>query len=121
MSTSIDVVKRAYKAWEAKDESSLISLLHEQVQIELPGGRVVHGHDGARQMLEDVPEGVRSENELYVEDGNNIVRIWDCIFTEPKEARVRMAELNVLEDGKIIKNECFFDPSSFPMDSQGTA
>lgn len=121
MSTALDVVKRAYQAWETKDIESLRTLLHKDYKATMPGGMVIEGFEGAKQCLAQCPMECHSENEIYIVDGNKIVRIWDMVGTNEatkSDVRLRMAELNIVEGNQVILNEAFFDTAGFPKDMQ---
>lgn len=118
MSTSLDIVKRAYKAWETKDIDSLLPLLHENYRAKMSDGMVIEGHEGARKMIKECPDDFRVEDEIYVADGDKVVRIWTFVIKTDKEYPLRMAELNVLKEGKIIENEAIFNPTELPKEIQ---
>lgn len=116
--SNLELVKKAYKAWEAKDIEALRPILHPDYKAKMPGGMEIVGIDGAQKCLEQCPFESHSENEVYVAEGDKVVRIWDMVTTAPQAFRLRMAELNVVKDGKIILNEAFFDSGSFPKEVQ---
>ncbi len=118
MTSAIDVVRQAYKAWESKDIKSLGTLLHKDYKAKMPGGMEIIGIEGAKQCLYSCPFESHTEDETYIEDGNKVVRIWDMVTTAPTAFRVRMAELNIVEDGQVIFNEAFFDTDAFPKEVQ---
>lgn len=118
MSKTLDLVKQAYKAWETKDKEALRRLLHKNYKAKAPGGMEIIGIEGAEQCLEQCPSECHSENEMYITEGNKVVRIWDMVTTAPKPYRIRMAELNIVEEGKVVHNEAFFDTAAFPEEVQ---
>lgn len=121
MSTELELVKRAYAAWESKDIEALKGLLHQDYKGIVPGGMVIQGIEGAKECLAQCPMECHSENETYIVDGNKIVRIWDMVGKNTatnSDVRVRMAELNVVQDGKVLLNEAFFDSGAFPKEMQ---
>lgn len=118
MSKNLELVKKAYMAWETKDIDTLRAVLHTNYRATIPGGMEIVGIEGAAQCLEMCTSQTHSENEMYIEDGDRIVRIWDMVTTAPHSYRLRMAELNVIEDGKVLLNEAFFDSAAFPEEVQ---
>ncbi|MBX9693970.1 MAG: nuclear transport factor 2 family protein [Cyanobacteria bacterium] len=118
MSNALDLVKKAYAAWESKDKNVLKEVLHPDYKADIPGGMEMVGIQCALDSLDDCPVDGHSENESYVVDGDRIVRIWDWVATSPVTFRVRMAELSVVKDGKVVYNEAFFDTSAFPKEMQ---
>jgi ketosteroid isomerase-like protein len=110
----MDVVKRAYKAWETKDEATLLEVLSPDYRAIIPGGMNIEGHEGVKKMLKECPDDVTSSDEQYIEQGDKIVRIWTCVFKQPSSATLRMAELNVVKDGKVVFNEAFMDTAALP-------
>lgn len=116
--STLDLVKKAYKAWESKDIETLRTVLHTDYKAKMPGGMEIVGIDGAQKCLEQCPFDSHSENETYVTEGDQVVRIWDMVTKSPQAFRLRMAELTVVKDGKIISNEAFFDSNGFPKEVQ---
>lgn len=116
MSNALELTKKAYKAWESKDAETLRTLLDKSYIAKMPGHADM-SLDEALKMIEECPFECKSANETYIVDGNNIVRIWDMVATEPVEYRCRMAELTVVKDGKIAFNEAFFDTASIPKEA----
>lgn len=116
--STLDLVKKAYKAWESKDIEALRAILHKDYRGKLPGGMEIIGIEGAKECLDACPFNTRSEHEEYITEGDRIVRIWDMVADGPDGFRVRMAELNVVKDGKVILNEAFFDSKAFPESAQ---
>ena len=110
----LETVKKAYVAWESKDIEALSEILHADYKAKMPGGMEIVGIEGAKQCLDNCPFDGSSENELYITEGNNVVRLWDFVVKSPTPFRMRMAELSVVKDGKILFNEAFFDSTSFP-------
>lgn len=111
---TLELVKKAYKAWESKDIDALREILHKDYKAKLPDGMEIIGIEGAKECLAHCPFDSHSENETYITEGDRVVRIWDMVTKSPKEFRLRMAELTVVKDGKVLFNEAFFDQSGFP-------
>lgn len=118
--TALDIVKRAYEGWDNKNTAILEEVLHKDYKATMPGGMDIVGIEGAKKCLEGCPFECHSENEVYIADadGLRVMRIWDFVVTAPQQFRTRMAELSVVKDGKVIANEAFFDPTSFPREVQ---
>jgi ketosteroid isomerase-like protein len=57
MATSEDVIRRYVEATSAADGDTAAALTAEDAVIELPGGRVLRGKDGARQFAAKHAEG----------------------------------------------------------------
>jgi ketosteroid isomerase-like protein len=113
--STLDIVKKAYAAWDAKDIEALRTILHPEYKAKMPGGMEIVGLEGAKACLDACPfQDPRSENETYIVEGDRVVRIWDMVADKPVQVRSRMAELSVVKDGKIFFNEAFFDLSGFP-------
>lgn len=111
---TLDIVKKAYDAWEAKDIEALRPLLHNDYKAKMPGGMEINGIEGAKECIEACPMESHSENEEYITEGDKVIRIWDMVTTKPSEFRMRMAELNIVKDGKVLFNEAFFDTKQMP-------
>jgi ketosteroid isomerase-like protein len=115
---TLEVVKKAYAAWDKKDIEALRPILHKEYKAVMPGGMEINGFEAAKQCLEQCPFEGRVENETYITEGDKAVRIWDFVVTAPAEFRMHMAELSVVKDDKVIFNEAFFDPTVYPKEIQ---
>jgi ketosteroid isomerase-like protein len=77
---SVDLVSRAFGAFNRRDEAELLSLCHPDIEW-IPmrpslQGRVYRGHDGVREALADVGtefEEVRNDPRRWLEVGERIV------------------------------------------------
>jgi ketosteroid isomerase-like protein len=77
---SVDLVSRAFGAFNRRDEAELLSLCHPDIEWSpmRPSlqGRVYRGHDGVREALADVGtefEEVRNDPRRWLEVGERIV------------------------------------------------
>lgn len=114
MSNNLELVKKAYEAWENKNkDNKLREYLDESYVATMPGFKI-NGIEEAEKCAESCPSECKSENVVYVTEGDNVIRIWDMVSTEPVAFRLRMAELTVVKNGKIVRNEAFFDTASMP-------
>lgn len=117
MSKQLELVKRAYEGWEGKKLEILQEVLHTDYKGYVPGGYIIEGIEGAKNCIDSCPFEDHSENVSYIGEGDEIMRVWDYVVTAPTPFRMRMAELSVVKDGKIIKNEAFFDSAAFPKEA----
>jgi ketosteroid isomerase-like protein len=77
---SVDLVSRAFGAFNRRDEAELLNLCHPDIEW-IPmrpslQGRVYRGHDGVREALADVGtefEEVRNDPRRWLEVGERIV------------------------------------------------
>jgi len=114
---ALEVVKKAYEAWESKSAQGLREILHKDYKAVMPGGVEIVGIEQAEKCI-DCPYVSHPENVQYIVDGNKVMRIWDMVHTEPKQFTVRLAELSVVEGDKVLFNEAFWDTNSFPQEMQ---
>ena len=82
MSDNVEIVRRAFAAFEARDAGALVALCAPDVVFEpvtariAAGGEPYRGHEGMRRYLEDVArvwQELRPVPDRYVEGANGLV------------------------------------------------
>lgn len=121
MSTSIDVVARAYEAFKTLDAEALIELCDPEIEFgtsaAAPGG-TYRGHPGIRRYLKEI-EGAfgdrwDAEIERVADAGDDRVILIARVFGEgaagtPLELHV--AHVWELSDGRLKRGRVYLDPS----------
>lgn len=111
--SALDTVKYSYDSgWEAKNADVLKEILHPQYKGVMPGGMEIVGYEGAKACIESCDFECQSKDVQYIVDGDKVVRIWTFVNTKDESKNLRMAELNIVKDGKIFYTEAFFDCSN---------
>ena len=120
MSTSIEVVSRAYEAFKALDAEALIAVADPEIEFgtsaAAPGG-TYRGHPGVRRYMKEI-EGAfgdrwEAEIERVAEVGDDRVIVIARIFGEGKAGeRLELPVGHVweLRDGKLLRGTVYLDP-----------
>lgn len=121
MSTSIDVVARAYEAFKALDAEALIELCDPEIEFgtsaAAPGG-TYRGHPGIRRYLKEIEGAFGDRWDAEVErvtdvGGDRVILIARVFGTgragEPLELHI--AHVWELRDGKLLRGTVYLDPS----------
>ena len=122
MSTSIDVVRRAYQAFKDGDAEALIAVADPEIEFgtsaAAPGG-TYRGHPGIRRYMKEV-EGAfgdrwDAEIERVAEAGENRVVLVARVFGrgragEPLELHV--GHVWELRDGRLLRGTVYLDPEA---------
>ena len=69
--------------------------------------------ENERNVLRNVPDIRLERLESFLVDGNRAAIHWVFAFTDPKGGRRRLEEISYQEwrDGKIVREQFFYDPS----------
>jgi ketosteroid isomerase-like protein len=111
-----DVVKSYYAAFDTHDFARARALMRDDFRFVGP------------MMEANSPEELFSkmkafdcdfENHLLqmAENGNTVAALYDCIFTRPFMATIRMSEWFTVEGGKIASANLVYDTRQMPMPS----
>ena len=111
--SALDLVRYSYESgWEAKNADVLKEVLHPQYKGVMPGGMEIVGFEGAKACIESCDFEFQSRDVQYIAEGDKVVRIWTFVNAKDESKNLRMAELNIVKDGKIFFTEAFFDCST---------
>jgi len=120
MSTSIEVVSRAYEAFKALDAEALIAVADPEIEFgtsaAAPGG-TYRGHPGVRRYMKEI-EGAfgdrwEAEIERVADVGDDRVIVIARIFGEGKAGErleLRVGHVWELRDGKLLRGTVYLDP-----------
>jgi ketosteroid isomerase-like protein len=109
----IDVVKSYYAAFDAHDFARARALMRDDFRFVGP------------MMEANSPEEMFSKMRSFdcefkncllqtAEDGNTVATIFDCVFTRPFSATIRMSEWFTVQDGKIASSNLVYDTRQMP-------
>jgi uncharacterized protein len=122
MSTSIEVVTRAYQAFQALDAEALIALADPEIEFgtsaAAPGG-TYRGHPGIRRYVKEI-EGAfghrwDAEIERIADVGDDRVILVARVFGKGKAGEsleLHVAHVWELRDGKLLRGTVYLDPEA---------
>ncbi len=122
MSTSIEVVNRAYEAFKDFDAEALIAVADPEIEFgtsaAAPGG-TYRGHTGVRRYMKEV-EGAfgdrwDAEIERIADAGDGRVILVARVFGEGKAAEpleLHVAHVWELREGKLLRGTVYLDPEA---------
>ena len=116
---SVELVSRAFSAFNRRDEAELLSLCHPDIEwIPMRSsaqGRVYRGHDGVREALADVGaefEELRNDPRRWLDLGERLV-VAGRLVAKERRGGLRIdipgAWLCELRDGKVAYLRAFPD------------
>jgi ketosteroid isomerase-like protein len=120
MSTGIEVVNRAYRAFKDFDAEALIAVADPEIEFgtsaAAPGG-TYRGHTGVRRYMKEI-EGAfgdrwDAEIERVADAGDDQVIVIARIFGEGKAGEpleLRVGHVWELRDGKLLRGTVYLDP-----------
>ncbi len=122
MSTSIEVVNQAYRAFKALDAEALIALADPEIEFgtsaAAPGG-TYRGHTGIRRYVKEIEGafGTRwdAEIERIADVGDGRAILVARVFGQGKadEAlELHVAHVWELRDGKLLRGTVYLDPEA---------
>ena len=127
MASPKDVVDRSLAAWEARDPDAFAQCYSESADIVGPGGMLLHGQAGARQLfvewLEAVPDHelvIHNEymaNSVLIQEGtfsgthtgNMVSPDGETIPPTGRRFTCRHADIYVIEGDRIRSDHIYFD------------
>jgi len=113
MTNTKDIIMKMDTAWNAKDEATMRSCLHEDYHFKGPMMEI-NGPDESIAMMQNFPFECSNENEELIIQDNKAVHIFDWVVTSPFQATIPMTEVLELEGGKVKNARLFFDTALFP-------
>lgn len=113
MASSREIVQRYYDAFDNHDFAAARALMHDQFQFRGP------------MMEASSPEELLGKMQAFecaftnhvvrmVEDGSTVAVLFDCAFTHPFAATIRMSEWFTVEDDKLVASTLVYDTRQMP-------
>lgn len=117
MSTSIEVVGRAYEAFKRLDADALIEVADPEIEFgtsaAAPGG-TYRGHPGVRRYVKEIESTFGrhwdAEVERVAEVGDDRVILIARIVLEGQALELHIAHVWELRDGKLLRGTVYLDP-----------
>jgi ketosteroid isomerase-like protein len=112
----IDVVKGYYAAFDAHDFAGARALMRDDFRFVGP----MMEADGPEELFDKMRafDCDFKNNLLHVaEDGHTVATLFDCAFTRPFRATIRMSEWFTVEGGKIASANLVYDTRQMPTPS----
>lgn len=122
MSTSIEVVTRAYQAFKRQDAEALIAISDPEIEFggsaAAPDG-LYRGHEGIRKYMTDIDGAFGHEwdagLERIAEAGEDRVVLIARVFGPGKGGLpldLHLAHIWELKDGKLLRGTVYLDPEA---------
>ena len=112
---NVEIVRRFADAGNRRDVAAFLATLHPDVELHT-GQEVLHGHDGARRMVEHSYDHLALEVELQqvFESGDTVVGLGAMRFRWKETGDVaeenQVGAVWQLRDGKVVRWELHPDP-----------
>jgi len=113
MTNTKEIVMKMDQAWNAKDESTLRTLLHEDYHFKGPMMEI-NGPDESVAMMNEFPFESHNENDELIVEGSKAVHIFDWVVSSPFQATIPVTEVLEVEDNKVKTARLFFDTAQVP-------
>ena len=122
MSTSIEIVDRAYQAFKDLDAEALVALSNPEIEFgtsaAAPGG-TYRGHTGIRRYVKEI-EGAfghswDAEIDRIADAGDDRVILIARVFGQGKAGEpleLHVAHVWELRDGKLLRGTVYLDPEA---------
>lgn len=113
MATSLDIVRNYYAAFDRHDFATARSLMHDRFRFSGPMMEASSPEDLFAQM--QAFDCAFQNHIVHIIDGGNTVGVlFDCAFSQPFTATLRMSEWFTIEDGKIASATLLYDTRQMP-------
>ena len=120
MSEQVELVRRGYELFNRGDIEAALEMLHPEIEwhtyiVPGPGGATYHGHDGVRELWAEAQRifgDFRNVPEQMFEAGDRVVvfvRVEGVGTKSGAPVEARIAHLQTIRDGKLIRVESFGD------------
>lgn len=114
----IDIAKSYYAAFDAHDLAKVRALMTDDFRFE---GPIMTANSP-----EELFDGMKTfqcefKNHLkhMAETRNTVATLFDCVFSKPFQATIRMSEWLTIEEGKIRSAVLVYDTSKMPIPKNG--
>lgn len=111
---AIDVVKSYYAAFDAHDFARARAIMHDRFHFAGPMMEASDPEDFFAKM-QGFDCAFTNKIVHMVEHANTVGALFDCTFTKPFKATIRMSEWFTVEGGKILSSTLVYDTRQMPM------
>lgn len=108
-----EIVSSYYAAFDRHDFAAARELMHDSFQFSGPMMQAGSPEELFAQMQAFECEFQNRIIQL-VESGNTVAVLFDCAFTQPFTATIRMSEWFTVEGGKIASSTLIYDTRQMP-------
>lgn len=109
----IEVVKNYYAAFDSHDFGKARSIMHDRFRFVGPMMEA-SGPDDFFAKMQGFECSFTNKLLQLVETGNTVGALFDCTFTKPFKATIRMSEWFTVEGGKILTSTLVYDTRQMP-------
>lgn len=120
MSDGLEIVLRGYELFNRGDIEGSLDMLHPEIEWQTyivpgPGGATYRGHDGVRELWSEAQRifgGFKNIPEEVYEAGDRVVvfvRVEGVGAKSGAPVEARIAHVQTIRDGKVIRVESFED------------
>jgi hypothetical protein len=110
----VDIVKSYYAAFDAHDFAKARGLMSDDFHF---AGPMMEAH--SPEELFDKMKGFACDFKnriLHIgENGSTVGVLFDCVFSQPFSATVRMSEWFTVKDGKLASSNLIYDTKQMPL------
>jgi ketosteroid isomerase-like protein len=111
-----ELVKRYYSAFDTHDFSEARSLMRDDFRFVGPLMEANSPEELFTQMRAFDCD-FKNRSMQIVEHGDTVAALFDCVFTRPFQATIRMSEWFTVRDGKIASSNLIYDTKQMPTPS----
>ena len=113
MSKPVDVVKAYYEAFDAHDFKRARTYLRDDFRFT---GPMMQANSAEELFSKMGSVDCRFKNRVLhmVESGDTVGVLFDCEFSKPFSATLRMSEWFTVADGKLASSNLVYDASKMP-------
>lgn len=109
----IEIVRSYYAAFDSHDMAKARALMHDRFRFV---GPMMEAHSPQELFSKMKEFDCAFTNRMIhmVEDGPTVGALFDCTFSRPFQARIRMSEWFTVEGGKILSSTLVYDTRQMP-------
>lgn len=116
MASNLEITRRLNEACMKKDLDTAVSLIHDDYTWIDPQV-TVKGKEEFRRFMENCPSDSSVNNIQMYEAGDTVIQTMECACTKPVAFSFRMCDILTFKDGKVIKEETFYDTAQIPKEA----
>jgi ketosteroid isomerase-like protein len=114
--TPTDVIKRYYAAFDSHDFASARALMGDDFRFIGPMMEA-HSPEEMFSKMKEIDCEFKNHVLQVAESGDSVATLFDCIFTRPFQATIRMSEWFTVKGGKIASATLVYDTRQMPTPS----
>ncbi|PCJ98135.1 MAG: hypothetical protein COA45_08255 [Zetaproteobacteria bacterium] len=115
MTTKQDIAKELVDAWSTKNEAIVRKYLHADFHFKGPMMES-NGLEECIASMANCPFESSCQNSEMIEQGDQVVHVFDWVVTAPFQATIPTVEVMKFEGDQVKKSRMFFDTALFPVE-----